>query len=280
VTDISLEWHNWERLKLRTILPSQWLAIEKGEMHYSIDEPSRTDQRFIHRLVQLLWIGEFEFARKLFDSPEYYHSGYSLEEYLFNLVICVRDSGWVGWYFSHPEYKGVHYAFLYGDEAFKKSTAPLSDLIKMDSPCFSSIDGLVDVKFDKTELERVANVIPEDYHKELRLPLILFGPLGNYPGKYDYQGKYKLLGGKAEEFLLQNLLKLTDAPFDEFKETRGVKLVYSISTLKRRKFETIYRVIFELERAESRSEMSGVWLNARYDPYWPKSIQAPLIDKF
>jgi hypothetical protein len=155
----------------------------------------------------------------------------------------VRDSGWAGWYFSHPEYKGVRYAFLCGDEAFKKSTAPLSDLIKMDSPCFSSIDGLVDVKFDKTELERVANVIPEDYHKELRLPLILFGPLGNYPGKYDYQGKYKLLGGKAEEFLLQNLLKLTDAPFDKFTETRGVKLVDSISTLKKRKVETIYRVI-------------------------------------
>lgn len=261
-------------------MPSQWLAIERGELNYSLDEPSSTRQSLINRLVKLLWIGEFEFARKLFDDPEYYRSGYSLEEYLFNLVVCVRQSGWGGWYFSHPEHNGVRYAFLYGNEAFRLSTTPLYDLLKMDNPSFSSIDGLVDVTFDRTELERVASIVPQEYHKDLRLPLILFGPLGDYLGTHDYQGKYKLLGGRTEDFLLQKLLKLNKAPFDKFKETQGLKFVDNISTLNRRKFRTIYKVFFKLDRAESRSELSGVWLNARYDPYWPRSIQASLSNQF
>lgn len=201
MSHFTLNWHNWERLILRTISPSQLSAIEKGELNYSIDEPSSTRQSFIDRLVKLLWIGEFEFARKLFDEPEYYYGGKSLEEYLFNLVVCVRQLGRPGWFFSHPEYDGVRYAFLYGDEAFKQSTIPLSNLLKMDAPSFSSIDGLVNVTFDKTELKRIASIVPQAYHQELRLPLILFGPMGDYPGKY------KFLGGKTESFLLQKLLK-------------------------------------------------------------------------
>jgi uncharacterized protein (UPF0216 family) len=144
----------------------------------------------------------------------------------------------------------------------------------MDKPYFSSIDGLVDVTFDRTELERVADIVPQEYHKELRLPLVLFGPLG------DYSGKYKLLGGRTEDFLLQKLLKLNNASFEKFRETQGLKLVDDISMLNRRKFRTIYKVFFKLDRTESQSELSGVWLNARYDPYWPKSIQAPLSNQF
>lgn len=194
MADILLEWHGWDRLRLRTISPSQILAIEKNELHYSIAEPSCREQSSIDRLVKLLWIGEFEFARKLIANSENRSLG-SFEEYLFNLVICVQGSGWGGWHFSHPEHNhGVHYSFLYGNEAFKQSSMPLSDLLKMDVPCFSSIDGLVDVKFDKTELERVATIIPQELQKELRLPLILFGPLGDYPGKY------RLVGSKIEEF--------------------------------------------------------------------------------
>ena len=221
-------------------------------------------------MVKLLWIGEFEFARKLIANSEYRSLG-SFEEYLFNLVICVQGSGWGGWHFSHPEHNhGVHYGFLYGNEAFKQSSMPLTDLLKMDVPCFSSIDGLVDVKFDKTELERVGTIIPQELQKELRLPLILFGPLGDYPGKY------KLVGSKIEEFLLQNLLKLTDASFDKFKENLSYKLFDSISTLNRRKFSSIYKVFFKLEQ----DELSRVWLNARYDPFWPKSVQASLSNEF
>lgn len=271
MTNISLQWHGWNRLELRTIFPSQLEAIEKGELKYPIiDEPSATRQSFIHRLVMLLWIGEYEFARKLFEDSEYYHGGASLAEYLFDLVIMVREIGWGGWHFSHPEYYGVRYGFLYGREAFNVSTVPLSCLLKMDYPYFSSIDGLVDIKFDKGELERIAIMVPQKYHQELRLPLLLLR---------SQQGKYKLIGGKTEEFLLHTLLKLTKAPFEKFKETPYAQFVNDISTLRRRKFNTIYKVFFELEQAEFRSETSNVWLNARYDPYWPKSIQAPVSDK-
>jgi len=39
MTDILLEWQGWDRLRLRTISPSQILAIEKNELHYSLSEP-------------------------------------------------------------------------------------------------------------------------------------------------------------------------------------------------------------------------------------------------
>jgi len=263
LADSSFEWHLWDRLKLRTIPPSQLPVIEKRleELKcYGLQEPSATDQSFIHRLVLLLWVDETEFARRLFEESKYHFRGESLEEFLFQLVVCVRERGWRGWFFDHPEYGSVQYCTLWEPQAFKLSTTPLSELLKMDNPCFSSIDGLMDIKFDKSELEKVANLIPQEFHQELRLPLILLGPL-----RGDYQGKYKLIGGKLEDFLLQNLLKLTTAPFDKFKETDYGKLIGNISTLKRRKFKTIYKVFFEFDR----SEMSGVWLSSRYDhPYW------------
>ncbi len=129
MASVTLNWHGWDRLKLRTILPSQLIAIEKGELKYPfIDEPSATKQSFIHRLVNLLWIGEYEFARKLFEDSEYYHGEANLAEYLFNLVIIVQEEGWGGWHFRHPEYYGVRYGFLYGHEALNVTTIPLVKL--------------------------------------------------------------------------------------------------------------------------------------------------------
>jgi uncharacterized protein (UPF0216 family) len=142
--------------------------------------------------------------------------------------------------------------------------------MNMDNPCFSSIDGLVDIKFDKGELERIATMVPQKYHQELRLPLLLLRC---------QQGKYKLIGGKNEEFLLHTLLKLTNAPLEKFKETPYTHFVDDIATLRRSKSNTIYKVFFELEQDQLPSETETVWLYARYDPYRPKPIQAPESDK-
>jgi uncharacterized protein (UPF0216 family) len=285
MTDITLSWHNWGRLTLRTISPSQFLSIQKRELNYPVYEPSATEQSEISRIVNLLWISEYEYARKLFEQMRYTPRGESLEEFLFRLVVLVRDSSWGGWYERYPEYDYVRYGFLNEHEAYKASSTPLSELLKMSDPHFSSIDGLVNVgfkdnfitdkRFDKSELERVAGIIPAEYHAQIRLPLVFLNPAtGNF------QGKYKLIGSKLEEFLVQTLLKQTKVTLEKFKETPYVKTFDSITTLRRRGFNKIYKVFYNFQGNELSSDSSSVWLNARHDPYWPKSVQAQLSDSF
>lgn len=124
------------------------------------------------------------------------------------------------------------------DQAFNLSTAPLSDLLKMDKPSYSSIDKLVNVDFNKRELERIAKIIPQQYHQELRLPLIFLRNIQEYDD-------YKLIGGSVEAYLLNNLLKLTDLRFEKYSEERYLYKGNSISTLKRRRFNTIYKIFPE-----------------------------------
>jgi hypothetical protein len=111
-------------------------AINSGELKYPVYEPSNTDQSFINRLVKLLWINEIEYAQDLINRE--YHNRLSLEEFLFNIVICTHGIEQIGRFYSHPEYKGVHYGLLYESEAQKISTTTLADLLQMSEPKFTS----------------------------------------------------------------------------------------------------------------------------------------------
>jgi len=118
------------------------------------------------------------------------------------------------------------------------STIPLSTLLKMDKPHFSSVDGLITVDFDKHELVRIAKIVPEENQKELRLPLILLTK------EIGYVEPCKPVGTRLENILLQKLLKLTKVPFEKYAEVEEKELT-SISMLRRRRFNTICKVLPE-----------------------------------
>jgi len=199
-------------------------------------------QLIIHRIVLLLWIGEIEFAQCVLEENKYFLFEDSLEDLIFRLIIYEKSINGHSAFLYHPEFTNrVIYGILDYDRAFKLSTASLSDLLKMDKPSFSSIDGLVNVDFNKRELERIAKIIPQQYHQELRLPLILLRSIHGYGG-------YELIGNWLETYLLNNLLKLSDVRFEKYAEERYLfrrTKVNSISTLKRRRFNTIYKIFPE-----------------------------------
>jgi uncharacterized protein (UPF0216 family) len=252
-SDSPTKWHSWYRKPLRTLTEAQQEAIQNRELDYYFDEPSITRQQSIHRLAMLLWINEIEYACQFFDTPKCdHHFGHSLAEHVFRMVVLMHTQ-WGGG-FVHPEYGYVHYAYLSEGSAVQASTASLSDLLQMDQPQVVSVDGFVDERLDMCELKRIAEIVPEQHHKDLRLPLILLPPSSQY------NGNYKLLGGRIEEFLLKNLLKLNVGSFEKFVETRGCKFVEDISSLRRRKFCTIYRVF---EVSGERSELESIELAAK-----------------
>lgn len=210
----------------------------------------------------LIWINEIESAKRFWEEQKTHHgfSAMDLEDFLFNLIICERE---IGWGYRHPEFRHlVRYYILTEECAFKLSTIPLSELLRMDKPSFSSLDGLINVSFDKHELERVAEMVPEKHHGELQLPLILLRPvMDRYPA-YEYKQAHKVVGSKMENFLLQKLLKFTSAPFKKYTEAKSIKIINKISTLKRRKFNTIYKAL---------PGHSSLWLSVTYKhPYFPE----------
>jgi uncharacterized protein (UPF0216 family) len=171
------------------------------------------------------------------------------EDFLFRVIICEKQ---IGGGYSHPEFEGiVEYNLLEEEDAFKLSTIPLSELFKMDMPRFSSVDGLIKVDFDKHELQRIAKIVPEMYQKELRLPLILLRK-SNY-----YEEPCKFVGTKLENMLLQKLLKLTEAPLEKYTEIEEKRELRRISMLRRRRFNTIYKVL---------PEHSTIWLRTTEQP--------------
>ena len=151
----------------------------------------------------------------------------------------------------HPEFERIiDYLLLDDEDAFELSTIPLSELLEMDTPHFSSVDSLISVYFDKHELERIAKIVPAKYRGELRLPIILLRRVGRY------EESYKVVGTKLENMLLQRLLKLTRAPFEKFAEVEEIRELENISMLGRRRFKTIYKVL---------PETSSVWLTTTQD---------------
>ncbi|MEM3759586.1 MAG: DUF61 family protein [Candidatus Bathyarchaeia archaeon] len=239
-------WHNWDRLKLRMLPVSQIHLALPGVLYRRL---SWKTQHFMHRLVLLTWIGESELARKLWEEEKDQHYFWKMdfEDFLFRVLIlkdCLSGN-------MHPEVSGiVEYLLLEEEDAFKLSTTPLFELLKMDKPHFSSVDGLIIVDFDKQELVRIAKIVPERYQKELRLPLILLRKAAGY------MEPYKHIGTKLENLLLQRLLKLTGVPFEKFAKVKEKRQLKNISMLRRRKFNTIYKVL---------PEESTIWLSTAYE---------------
>ena len=242
-----VEWHSWNRIKLRMLPVSQhdtFLDIRGTPLFTYL---SRKTEIFMQRLVLLTWIGELDLAKKLWEEEKEQHHFWgfpaTFEDFLFRVLI------WVGGLSDHPEFYNVQYLLLSEEEAFKLSTIPLSELLKMDKPHFSSADGLITVDFNKQELERIAKIVPERYKEKLRLPLIL---LKNIPMIYE---EYKVVATKLENMLLQKLLKITEAPFDTYAKIEEKREITSISMLRRRRFDTIYKIL---------PESSTIWLNITY----------------
>jgi len=251
----NVKWHIWNRIKLRMPPISQhdtFLDIRGTPLFRYLY--SKTEI-FMQRLVLLTWIGELDLAKKLWEEEREQHHIYgfpvSFEDFLFRVLIW----GGSGGPSDHPEFRNVQYLLLDEEDAFKLSTIPLSELLKMDEPRFSSVDGLITVDFDKHELGRITKIVPEKYQRELRLPLILLRDFG-------YWESYKSVGTKLENMLLQKILKLTEAPLEKFAEVEEKKEITGISTLRRRRFKTIYKVL---------PESSTIWLNITYqNPMWKK----------
>jgi uncharacterized protein (UPF0216 family) len=240
------QWHSWARTRLR-VLPFSYSSPSFSERGIVFLHITSTIEPSLHRLTLLTWIGDLELAEKLWEEEKdtiYFWRFWGIrdfEDFLFRVIICAKDIG-SGYY--HPELGSVGYNVLGQGDAFKLSTMPLSELLKMDKPHFSSVDGLITVDFDKQELQRIEKIVPEKYQKGLRLPLILLKKLKAYES-------YKTVGTELENMLLQKLLKLTVAPFEKYRDIAQKTEVTGISMLKRRKFKTIYKVL---------PESSTIWL--------------------
>lgn len=248
-----MTWHSWDRIQLRTLQDSQIDNFFESSKDLFFRYLSSTTKLFIQRLVLLTWIGELNLAKDLWEKEKERHVFYgfpsTFEEFLFRVLI-VEDNN-PGLVYFYPEFHKVMYLLLDEDDAFKLSTIPLSELLKMDKPHFSSADGFITVDFEKRELERIAEMVPEEHHEILRLPFILLRerPFRNY--------EYQIAGTKVEITYLKKLLKISDSPRNNENAVYDNNGLLEISMLGRRKFKTIYKIL---------PESSRVWLKKTYHP--------------
>jgi len=87
----------------------------------------------------------------------------------------------------------------------------LEELLSMPKPSIPTRKGS-DYTFDWESLRNLAELVPEEYHGRLHLPIILTRrtDLG--------KGTFSVSGGKLEAFLAERLLELNDKPFSSFQE--------------------------------------------------------------
>lgn len=85
---------------------------------------------------------------------------------------------------------------------------PLAELLHMEEPKVEAIDG-TPIIMKKEELEDLSKIIPEKYHNQLTLPIVIVRriDLG--------RGTFEILGGKIETFAVRQTLNLTDLTFDQ-----------------------------------------------------------------
>lgn len=241
-------WNRWDRLQLRTLHASQIDKFLEYDEQLIFPNLSSTTKHFIHRLSLLIWIGELDLASQLWEKEKLRFNWFpdNFEDFLFRLLIVENNNP--GPVYPYPEFHKVKYLLLGKNDAYKLSTKPLSELLKMEKPHFSSADGFIVVDFNKRELERLAEMVPEEHHEKLRLPFILLRelPLREY--------LFQIAGTRLENFYLKRLLKMSNTRIknDNLKDNRGLN---EISMLSRRRFKTIYKIL---------PESCIIWLNTQY----------------
>ncbi|MFQ5761427.1 MAG: DUF61 family protein [Candidatus Bathyarchaeia archaeon] len=102
-----------------------------------------------------------------------------------------------------------------------KNKKTLSQLLSEVEPSVDSVDG-EKIYFKKTDLERIATMVPPVFHQFLKLPIVLMRriELGS--------GVFIVWGGDVEKFFIKKTLELTARGFDEWKAERGEPYLYRI----------------------------------------------------
>lgn len=125
-----------------------------------------------------------------------------------------------------------------------KKTKTLSNLLEEEEPYVISRDGS-NFLIDKDELNFLASFVPKEYHKLVRLPIVLIRRLDL--GK----GVFTIGGGKLESFLIHKLLKNTNASFFEYKNVELPPYIYWPHVVElRRKFKTIITIGFGVSKRD------------------------------
>jgi uncharacterized protein (UPF0216 family) len=86
-------------------------------------------------------------------------------------------------------------------------------------PSVETVDG-TSILLKKEELERLARIVPENYHDQIRLPMIVLRRME--------LGKsiYTVAGEPIEEFAVKKILGLTEADFPGMRMDRSPFFLY------------------------------------------------------
>jgi uncharacterized protein (UPF0216 family) len=92
-------------------------------------------------------------------------------------------------------------------------------LLKTTDPSVETVNGSL-ILLKKEELERLARIVPENYHDQIRLPIIVLRRME--------LGKsiYTVAGEPIEEFAVKKILGLTEADFPGMRMDRSPFFLY------------------------------------------------------
>jgi len=111
-----------------------------------------------------------------------------------------------------------------------KNRRTLKDLLKEDPPSVPTVDG-GRIVMKKSELEELAESLPEEVRDRVKLPLVLLRRTELGPGAFT------LLGDTAEEFALSKIAKGFTGSYEEFKKKQEKQPLFykpQVSDLMRR----------------------------------------------
>ncbi|MFW9845825.1 MAG: DUF61 family protein [Candidatus Thorarchaeota archaeon] len=92
----------------------------------------------------------------------------------------------------------------------------LSDLVNSDDPHYITRSGEKSI-LKKDEIARLAQMAPSKHHDDIRLPIVILR-------RMDYgAGIYSIAGGKAELFLIHQILGQVDLQWSDFQNWKPVE---------------------------------------------------------
>jgi len=129
----------------------------------------------------------------------------------------------------------------------------LEELLKEDSPNIVARDGS-HYSLDRDEIRKLAEFVPDRFHKMLRLPFVVVRRLDL--GK----GVFTIAGGKLEQFTIHKLLGNTELPFSRYMDADLPPYIYwpHVAEL-RRKFRTLVVIGFGVAKEDISEARSILW---------------------